>query len=58
MKKEMIDILCCPNCKSTLKLQIEKEVNNEIISGFLICSQCDKRYPITEGIPDFIDENE
>jgi uncharacterized protein YbaR (Trm112 family) len=56
MKKEMMDILCCPNCKSTLQLHIEKEGNNEIISGNLFCSQCKKKYPITEGIPNFIDE--
>ncbi len=58
MKEEMMDILCCPNCKSTLQLHIENEDNNEIISGNLYCSQCEKSYPITEGIPNFIDEKE
>jgi uncharacterized protein YbaR (Trm112 family) len=58
MKKEMMDILCCPICKTPLHLHIEKEDNNEIISGRLTCSHCEKEYPITEGIPNFIDEQE
>lgn len=58
MKKEMMDILCCPICKNPLQLHIEKEDNDEIISGTLSCSHCEKEYPITEGIPNFIDEQE
>ena len=56
MKKDMMDILCCPNCKSSLKLEIEKEEKDEVISGTLLCSKCNKKYPITESIPNFIDE--
>ncbi len=54
MKKDIIEILCCPTCKSDLKLEIEKEENNEIISGKFICSKCKKEYPIKEGIPNLL----
>jgi uncharacterized protein len=56
MKKNMTEILCCPYCKSALKLTIEREENDEIITGRLQCTHCEKTYPIIEGIPNFIDE--
>ena len=56
MKKNMSEILCCPSCKSTLKLIVEREENDDIITGRLQCTQCEKTYPIVEGIPNFIDE--
>ena len=41
--KELLDILCCPACKSDVKLVGEQ----------LICqsSKCGLRYPIKDGIP-------
>jgi len=54
----MMDILCCPRCKSSLELHVKKEHNDEIISGSLQCKKCHQTYPIDEGIPNFIDENE
>lgn len=58
MKKDMMDILCCPECKSSLKLTIDVEENDEIIKGKLKCTSCEKTYPIVDGIPNFIDETE
>ena len=54
----MMDILCCPECKSSLKLTIDVEENDEIIKGKLKCTSCEKTYPIVDGIPNFIDETE
>ena len=56
MKKDMIDILCCPNCKSSLSLKIDKEGNDDVITGKLLCKKCHKTYPIIDGIPNFIDD--
>jgi uncharacterized protein YbaR (Trm112 family) len=56
MKKEMMSILCCPTCKSSLQLHIEEEEDDDVISGMLECVKCNKKYPITDGIPDFVDE--
>ncbi|MEM0492520.1 MAG: methytransferase partner Trm112 [Candidatus Thermoplasmatota archaeon] len=54
MKRDMIDILCCPICKGPLELAVEKENKEEIIKGLFTCIRCDKKYPIEEGIPDFL----
>lgn len=56
MKKDLMDILCCPVCKGELELKIEKQDKDtdEIIEGELICDQCDEIYSISEGIPDLL----
>lgn len=43
IKKELFDILACPVCKSDLMYNKDK-------SG-LVCSKCQSKYPIKEGIP-------
>ncbi len=54
MKKELLDILCCPVCKGDVKLMIKEEINNEIMKGELYCSKCSINYPIENGIPNMI----
>ncbi|HID26109.1 MAG TPA: Trm112 family protein [Thermoplasmata archaeon] len=54
MKKDLLDILCCPTCKAELELEVEKEENGEILSGTLLCKKCKALYLITDGIPDFL----
>jgi uncharacterized protein YbaR (Trm112 family) len=54
MKKDIINILCCPTCKGDLKLEITKEENSEIIEGKFICKKCKNNYTIKEGIPDLL----
>jgi hypothetical protein len=39
--KELLKILACPACKTSVRLEDQK----------LICDQCDRRYPIRDGIP-------
>lgn len=56
MKEEIMDILCCPTCKSSLELHIDSKENDEILKGSLKCTNCKKAYPIKNGIPNFIDE--
>ena len=41
IKKELLDILCCPADKGDV---VEKE-------GSIVCLKCGRRYPIREGIP-------
>ncbi|MBP8625960.1 MAG: Trm112 family protein [Syntrophorhabdales bacterium] len=43
IKKELLDILCCPRCKGDIYL-------NEGQDG-LICDRCSLMYPIREDIP-------
>ncbi len=59
MKKDLVDILCCPVCKGDLELIIKKEDEKEILEGSLRCGKCDVDYPIENGIPNLLppDEN-
>ncbi len=54
MKKNILEFLSCPNCKSDLKLEIFEEVNNIVINGLFLCSRCGKKYPVIQGIPRFV----
>lgn len=39
--KELLEILACPVCKTSVKLESEK----------IICTKCGRKYPIRDGIP-------
>ena len=54
MKKELIDILACPICKSELTLSIEEEDKQEVITGSLHCAKCSEDYPIKDTIPNLL----
>ena len=54
MKKDLLDILCCPTCKGELKLKVEKEEKGEIITGNFTCDKCNCNYPIEDGIPNLL----
>jgi uncharacterized protein YbaR (Trm112 family) len=54
MKKELVNILCCPVCKKELELEVKEEDKDEIITGSFYCKKCDKIYEIKEGIPDLL----
>lgn len=52
MKNRLLNLIVCPACSGKLNIsnvaQIQEE---EIIEGNLICSACDKQYPISKGVP-------
>ena len=54
MKRELVDILCCPTCKADLALTVEEEKDGDILTGFFVCSKCKTKYPISDGIPDLL----
>ncbi len=54
MKRELMDILACPLCKGELKLSVEEENEQEIVTGSLYCQKCHERYPISETIPNLL----
>ncbi|MFC1950621.1 methytransferase partner Trm112 [Chloroflexota bacterium] len=54
MKRELMDILVCPLCKGELKLSVEEEKEEEIVTGSLHCSRCNKYYPIVDTIPNLL----
>ncbi len=54
MRRELMDILCCPVCKGALTLTVTEENAEEILEGSLWCGACRVAYPISEGIPDLL----
>lgn len=53
MKKFLTDLLICPSClPEEIKLEIEghEEQEDDVISGFLFCSKCGKRFRIEDGV--------
>ena len=54
MKKDLLDILCCPTCKGELELSVESENGDEVVKGTLFCRKCNVSYPIREGIPELL----
>lgn len=53
MKRSLMKILRCPECKGELDLTVEKE-DDEVEEGKLYCEACDVEYHIEDGIPDML----
>lgn len=54
MKEDLVEILCCPMDKHDLDLEVEERDDGEILTGALVCTECDERYPIEDGIPNML----
>ena len=54
MRRETLDILCCPHCQAELSLRDEWG-DGTVDEGMLVCSRCAASFPIRAGIPRFID---
>ena len=54
MKHSLMDIIVCPVCKGELKLTVEVEEGDEIVTGSMHCAKCNVDYPIEESIPNLI----
>lgn len=59
MKRDLLNLICSPCCRTELRLQTKKVlINNtienkyeDIIEGVLCCLSCNKEYPIIDGVP-------
>ncbi len=59
MKDALLDILVCPDCRSSLDLsEVGKEVQENgvrvVIEGSLVCTACSGKFDIAGGIPDLL----
>jgi uncharacterized protein YbaR (Trm112 family) len=54
MRKNLMEILCCPVCKGDLTLSVTEESGDEVLEGTLRCAACRVDYPISEGIPNLL----
>lgn len=50
LKKELLDILCCPACRADLKYDPHKET--------LTCVSCGRVYRVKDGIPVMLADDE
>jgi uncharacterized protein YbaR (Trm112 family) len=53
MKRDLMEILCCPVCKGDLELRVSSE-HDEIEEGVLHCAACRHDYEIKDGIPNLL----
>lgn len=53
MKIKLLEILVCPKCSGSLNLSTKD--TDEIIEGEFECQNCAAKYPITNGIPRFVE---
>ena len=55
MRKDLVEIVCCPVHKTPLALTVEKQdAHGDILEGTLRCGTCKFDYPIEEGIPNLL----
>ncbi len=54
MRKDLVEILACPVCKSPLDLTVGDESDGEVVSGYLTCKECPEQYPIEDRIPNLL----
>jgi uncharacterized protein YbaR (Trm112 family) len=50
LRKDLLDILCCPRCKGQLSYRPEK--------GVLTCVRCGSVYQVKNDIPIMLTDNE
>ena len=54
MRRDLMEILCCPVCKGDLVLKVDEEAADEIVRGALKCANCGVDYSIEDTIPNLI----
>ena len=57
MKRDLVDILACPTCKSPLNLTVQEQSEGEVIRGVLHCRDCEDKFPIEDSIPNLLPPN-
>jgi uncharacterized protein YbaR (Trm112 family)/ubiquinone/menaquinone biosynthesis C-methylase UbiE len=51
MKPRLLEVLCCPACRSPLRLVAEGDGAGEVERGELACAGCGRGYPVRDGVP-------
>lgn len=55
MREDLLELICCPNCKADLRLAVaQRGSDGEILEGTLTCVHCGHPYPIEDGIPNLL----
>ncbi len=54
MRRDLVEILRCPEDLGTLALAATAENDDGVAAGTLTCDECGFVYPIEEGIPNLL----
>ena len=57
MRRDLLDILACPDDKAPLTLRAERVADGEVVTGALTCTVCGAVYPIEDGIPNLLPQS-
>jgi SAM-dependent methyltransferase len=55
--ESILSILACPYCKDNLRLSAEETLPHGVLTGRLTCAACQRHYPITRGVPRFVERD-
>jgi SAM-dependent methyltransferase len=60
MHSSLLEILACPKCHidAPLELRSNSDGKEPIVEDVLICTECAKEYPVTNGIPRFVETDD
>ena len=60
MKNWVLDLLSCPHCEGDVALEVAptSRAEDDILEGILSCPTCARDFPITNGIPRFVERDE
>ncbi len=55
MRKDLLEIVCCPVHKCSLELSVQEEDDHgDVVTGNLRCAECKFDYPIEQSIPNLL----
>lgn len=54
MHRDLVDMLQCPSCGSTLSWQVQQVERHQILEGEARCTNCSATYPVKDGIGIFL----
>jgi uncharacterized protein YbaR (Trm112 family) len=55
MNPAMLRFLISPCCRVEMILKPTAEVKGHVIEGAIACGRCGKQFPITRGVPRFVE---
>ncbi len=58
MRDELLQILVCPECHVGLQwANVSTSISSQVDASALECTKCGKKYPVVDGIPRFVPED-
>ncbi|MDO5844742.1 MAG: Trm112 family protein [Methanocorpusculum sp.] len=58
MKKWVLDVVCCPECRGNFIVTEIEGNDTEIVEGLLTCEKCKEVYMISSGIANLLPKHQ